>query len=223
MPPAARIGDAVIHVPPALVGNPATTVIIGMMPAWKGIPLALSAGVQSAQLSSESSIKIAEVTAVAAEAAAVAAAGTPGAPAAVTAATAARLTAETLKASSAAAMSGTISAAAAGGASIHTCATPWPIPPHGPGVVIDGSATVLIENMPACRMGNTIVEAIGPPSKIVSGCPTVIIGDSGGGGGGGGGGGSVAGGGAGAGGAGAAGAGAAAAAGGGAGAGTKPA
>ncbi|HQQ79214.1 MAG TPA: PAAR domain-containing protein, partial [Thermoanaerobaculia bacterium] len=98
------------------------------------------------------------------------------APAAVAAATAARLAAETLKASSAAAMSATIAAAAAGGASIHVCATPWPIPPHGPGVVIDGSATVSIENAPACRQGDTVVEAIGPPNKIVMGCTTVIIG-----------------------------------------------
>ena len=59
---------------------------------------------------------------------------------------------------------------------MHACTTPWPLPPHGPGVVIDGSATVMIQNMPACRMGDTIVEAIGPPNKIVMGCPTVIVG-----------------------------------------------
>jgi uncharacterized Zn-binding protein involved in type VI secretion len=42
--------------------------------------------------------------------------------------------------------------------------------------VIDGSATVLINNLPACRLGDTIVEAVGPPNKIVMGEPTVIIG-----------------------------------------------
>jgi hypothetical protein len=31
--------------------------------------------------------------------------------------------------------------------------------------------------MPAARMGDTILEAIGPPNKIVMGEPTVIIGD----------------------------------------------
>jgi hypothetical protein len=116
---------------------------------------------------------------VVAQAAAVAAAGTPGAPVAVAAATAARLAAETLKASSAAAMGGALAAAAAGGASTHVCAMPWPIPPHGPGVVIDGSPTVLINNMPACRLGDTIVEAIGPPNKIMMGCMTVTIGSAG--------------------------------------------
>jgi uncharacterized Zn-binding protein involved in type VI secretion len=42
--------------------------------------------------------------------------------------------------------------------------------------VIDGSATVLINNLPACRLGDTIIEAVGPPNKIVMGEPTVIIG-----------------------------------------------
>lgn len=176
--PAARLTDAVVHpTPPVLTGGPpALTVLIGNLPAWKGIPLALSAGVQAAQQTSESAIKIAEGIALATAAAAVAAAGTPAAPTAAAAATAARLAAETLKASSAAAMSATIGAAAAGGASMHVCALPWPIPPHGPGVVIDGSSTVIIENMPACRMGDTIVEAIGPPNKIVMGCLTVVVG-----------------------------------------------
>jgi uncharacterized Zn-binding protein involved in type VI secretion len=62
----------------------------------------------------------------------------------------------------------------AGGADIHQCVTPEP--PHGPGVVINGSSTVLINGLPACRMGDTIIEAFGPPNNIVSGCPTVKIG-----------------------------------------------
>ena len=176
--PVARLTDAVVHpAPPVLTGGPpALTVLIGNLPAWKGIPLALAAGIQAAQQASESAIKTAEAIAISTAAAAVAAAGTPGAPVAVAAATAARLAAETLKASSAAAMSATIGAAAAGGASMHACLLPWPIPPHGPGVVIDGSSTVIIENMPACRMGDTIVEAIGPPNKILLGCLTVVVG-----------------------------------------------
>jgi uncharacterized Zn-binding protein involved in type VI secretion len=72
-------------------------------------------------------------------------------------------------------MSNTITSSA-GGADIHNCATPLPIPPHGPGVVIDGSRTVLINGLPACRMGDTIVEALGPPNKITIGCSTVLIG-----------------------------------------------
>jgi hypothetical protein len=168
--------------PPVLTGPPALTVLIGGQPAWKGIPLAAGPGLLAASTSTQATLQTLETTALAAEAAAAAAAGTPGAPAAVAAATAARLAAETAKASSAAANAASIAAAAAGG-SIHACAMPWPIPPHGPGVVIDGSPTVMIENSPACRLGDTIIEAIGPPNKITMGCPTVIIGDSGGGGG----------------------------------------
>ena len=34
----------------------------------------------------------------------------------------------------------------------------------------------LINNLPACRMGDTVLEAVGPPNKIVSGEMTVVIG-----------------------------------------------
>jgi PAAR motif len=104
-------------------------------------------------------------TAVAATAAA---AGTPGAPAAYAAE-------QTVKGSVLASMSSAISSASAG-ADIHACTTPLPVPPHGPGVVIDGSATVLINNLPACRLGDTVLEAAGPPNKIAKGELTVIIG-----------------------------------------------
>ena len=46
----------------------------------------------------------------------------------------------------------------------------------GPGVVIDGSATVFINGLPACRQGDTVIEALGPPNKIAMGMPTVQIG-----------------------------------------------
>jgi uncharacterized Zn-binding protein involved in type VI secretion len=109
-----------------------------------------------------------DITIKTAEAATVAAAGTPGLPAVKTAE-------ETTKTTAATSMSSTIMSSA-GGADIHNCTTPLPIPPHGPGVVIDGSTTVLINGLPACRMGDTIVEAVGPPNKIMKGCPTVLIG-----------------------------------------------
>lgn len=163
MPPAARITDPVAHpLPPVLTGGPtAITVIIGFLPAWRGIGAAGAAGLQTAKKASEVRIKVAE-------AATVAAAGTPGAPAA-------KLAEETLKAAEAVAMGAMISGAAAG-TDIHVCATPLPIPPHGPGVVITPSKTVVIANMPAARQGDTILEAIGPPNKIAMGCPTVLIG-----------------------------------------------
>jgi len=37
------------------------------------------------------------------------------------------------------------------------------------------SLTVLIEKLPAARMGDKVVEA-GPPNSIAAGCPTVMIG-----------------------------------------------
>lgn len=166
--PAARLTDPVVHpLPPVLQPGPGSpTVIIGFMPAWRGIPAAAAAALQAAKQASDATIK-------AAEAATVAAAGTPGAPAAKAAEEAAKATA--------AATMGSMITSMAGGADIHTCATPLPIPPHGPGLVIDGSKTVLINNLPACRQGDTIVEAVGPPNKIAMGCPTVIIGDQSGG------------------------------------------
>ena len=161
--PAARITDAVAHpLPPVLTGGPGSpNVLIGNLPAWRGIPLASAGAILSAKAVSETGIK-------AAEAATLAAAGTPGLPAA-------KLAEETTKATAAASMSSTI-VSGAGGADIHNCATPLPVPPHGPGVVISGSLTVLINGLPASRLGDTIVEALGPPNKILAGCATVLIG-----------------------------------------------
>lgn len=161
--------------PPVLQPGPGSpTVIIGYLPAWRGIPAAAAAALQAAKKISDTTIQVAE-------SATLAAAGTPGAPAA-------KAAEEATKAACAAAMGSMISSMA-GMADIHLCTTPLPVPPHGPGVVIDGSVTVMINNLPACRMGDTILEAVGPPNKIMKGQMNVIIGDSGSGGGGGGGGG----------------------------------
>lgn len=161
--PAARITDNVMHpLPPVLTPGPGSRdVFIGGLPAWRGIPAAAAAALQAAKTASDITIKTAE-------AATLAAAGTPGGPAAYTAE-------QTAKATALAALSSTISGMA-GMSDIHACTTPSPVPPHGPGVVIDGSQTVLINNMPACRMGDTIIEPLGPPNKIMKGEMTVIIG-----------------------------------------------
>ncbi len=161
MPPAARITDPVVHpLPPVLTGGPtAITVIIGGLPAWRGIGGAAAAAIQSANQTAMQTIQVAE-------AATLAAAGTPGAPAAYTAE-------QTAKATALASMSSMISSS---GTDIHVCATPSPVPPHGPGVVTTPSTTVMVANMPAARQGDTITEAIGPPNTIAMGCPTVIIG-----------------------------------------------
>jgi PAAR motif len=161
--PAARITDNVAHpLPPVLTGGPtAITVLIGFLPAWRGVGAAAAAALQSAKQISDTAIQVAE-------AATLAAAGTPAAPAA-------KLAEEATKAAAAAAMGSMISGLA-GGSDIHACVTPLPIPPHGPGLVIDPSATVTVANQPAARMGDTIIEAVGPPNKIVKGEMTVIIG-----------------------------------------------
>jgi uncharacterized Zn-binding protein involved in type VI secretion len=58
----------------------------------------------------------------------------------------------------------------------HTCPLQEPGPvPHVGGIVQMGSTTVLINNFPAARMGDVIVES-GPPNTIAMGCPTVLIG-----------------------------------------------
>ncbi|MEO8649389.1 MAG: PAAR domain-containing protein [Acidobacteriota bacterium] len=161
--PAARITDNVVHpLPPVLFPGPGSmNVLIGCLPAWRAVPAGAGAGIQAAQKATQIAIE-------AAEAATKAAAGTPGGPAAYAAE-------QALKTSTLASMSSSI-ASASGGADIHMCVTPSPIPPHGPGVVIDGSTTVLVNNLPQSRLGDTIIEPIGPPNKIVKGMFTVIVG-----------------------------------------------
>jgi uncharacterized Zn-binding protein involved in type VI secretion len=71
---------------------------------------------------------------------------------------------------------------------MHTCpaVNPGvPPPPHVGGSVMATAVMVLIGGKPAARMGDTVI-CTGPPSSIIVGCPTVLIGDAGGGGGGGG-------------------------------------
>ncbi len=164
MPGAARVGDPVSHpLPPVLGAGPGSPdVLIGMKPAWRGVPAAAADAIKSAKDASDKGIE-------AAEKATQAASGTPGQPAA-------KAAEEATKAAAATAMGSMISGSA-GGADIHTCTVPLPVPPHGPGVVVDGSGSVLINNLPAARQGDTIVEAVGPPNKITTGDATVLIGD----------------------------------------------
>ena len=166
MPPAARITDPVVHpLPPILTGGPtAVTVIIGFLPAWRGIGAAVAANLSGGKIESEKNIKKAELTTEAAKKV-----GNP------TAITAAEANEAKVKLEEAAKMAATILAAAAM-TDIHVCATLLPLPPHGPGVDVKPSQTVMIKGMPAARMGDEILEAIGPPNFIAMGCPTVIIG-----------------------------------------------
>ncbi len=162
---AARIMDPVLHPLPGMLqpGPGSFTVHIGSKPAWRAVPSAAAAGIQAAKKTSDAIIKGFET-------ATKAAAGTPAAPAALAAETSAKATATSAMTS--------LFNAAGGGADIHTCATPVPPPaPHGPGVVIDGSPTVLINMLPASRAQDTVLEALGPPDKIMMGQYNVIIGN----------------------------------------------
>jgi uncharacterized Zn-binding protein involved in type VI secretion len=60
-------------------------------------------------------------------------------------------------------------------ADIHTCPLFDTLKPHVGGVVAVGSVTVLINNLPAARQSDQVVEA-GAPNPIALGEPTVLIG-----------------------------------------------
>lgn len=62
------------------------------------------------------------------------------------------------------------------GADMHACPQVTGVVPHVGGMVAMGSTTVLIGGLPAARMGDSIVEAAGPPNSIVMGATTVLIG-----------------------------------------------
>ena len=57
----------------------------------------------------------------------------------------------------------------------HSCPLSTFGVPHVGGPVLKGSTSVFINNRPAARMGDTIIEN-GPPNSIVAGCPSVLIG-----------------------------------------------
>jgi uncharacterized Zn-binding protein involved in type VI secretion len=169
---AARVTDQVLHpTPPALgSGVGSQNVRIGGLPAWRGMPRGAAGGLKQAKADADKEIKTAEAMTRQAT-------GTPGYAVAKNAE-------QGLKAEKARAMTSQIletvaNLASSGGGMIdvHSCSTLLPLPPHGPGVVTEGSSTVLINGLPACRMGDTLLEAIGPENKIVRGCTSVIIGD----------------------------------------------
>ena len=57
----------------------------------------------------------------------------------------------------------------------HACPLSSGPRPHVGGVVVTGSATVLINGFPAARQGDVIAES-GLSNTIMMGCPTVFIG-----------------------------------------------
>ncbi len=57
----------------------------------------------------------------------------------------------------------------------HSCPLSTGQVPHAGGTVQAGSSTVLINDMPAARQGDAVVEN-SPPNSIAAGSPTVLIG-----------------------------------------------
>ncbi len=60
-------------------------------------------------------------------------------------------------------------------ADFHTCPLVDGLKPHVGGMVMMGSATVMINQLSAARQGDLVVEA-GPPNAIAMGAPNVMIG-----------------------------------------------
>lgn len=179
--PAARFGDPVTHVNPPTLSSPgpgSPDVIIDHKKAWRGVDAAAASAIQASKKTSDGVVDAAITARKAAEKATIAAAAPPaaGLPAAQAAEKLAKAAEQTAKASALAALSTMVNSMAMG-ADIHLCRVPSPSPPHGPGVVVDGSDTVFINGKPACRKGDTVIEPLGPPNKIKDGCPTVFIGE----------------------------------------------
>ncbi len=60
-------------------------------------------------------------------------------------------------------------------ADVHSCPLVTGTVPHVGGVITQGSLTVLINDLPAVRQGDLILES-GPANTVAAGCPTVLIG-----------------------------------------------
>lgn len=159
--PAARLTDMTAHGSPLSPGIGSPNVLIGGLPAWRGLGAAGVAALAAAV--AKAATDIAEASAKAA-----AAAATPAGPAAQA----------NLVETAASAVADIGATMAASGADIHACPIVKVVIPDGPGVVITGSQTVSINGMPACRLGDTIQEATSV-NMIAMGQMNVIIGDVG--------------------------------------------
>lgn len=156
--PAARMGDPSAHGNPLAPGPGSMNVMIGGQPAWLGMTPAGAAAIAAAVAAAMAAIAQAQAVATAT-------AGTPAGPAAQ--ANLVKTAVEQVTAVS--------SAMFGSGASTEACPLLTVVIPHGPGVVMNGSTTVMINNFPACRVGDLIQE-VTIASSIASGCPTVVIG-----------------------------------------------
>jgi uncharacterized Zn-binding protein involved in type VI secretion len=161
---AARLNDLTSHGTPLSPGPGSGDVFIESLPAWRGLPGLLASAFLAIQREADTAMRVAE-------AATTAAAGTPAAASAANAEHALKL--------ALAKHMGAVVDAHAGPADVHCCPKPVPHPPHGNGIVIDGSTTVFINSRRACRIGDRVLEAVGGGNPISNGAKTVFIGDPG--------------------------------------------
>ncbi|NNF00934.1 MAG: hypothetical protein HKN25_18100 [Pyrinomonadaceae bacterium] len=162
MPPAARVSDWTSHFSlPLNTGPGSPNVMIGFLRAWRAVPVAAAAGLQAALTAVETTMTSLET-----------ATKTAPDPASKSTALAVETAAKT------AANSTMASVMAQTGADIHICpkfASPSFVP-HGPGVVLKASTTVIINNLPAARQGDKVVETLGGNNPISRGEIAVLIG-----------------------------------------------
>jgi uncharacterized Zn-binding protein involved in type VI secretion len=159
MPPAARLTDITVHGSPLLPGTGSMNVLIGGLPAWRAMSPAAVAGFLLLVAKILSNVnKLA--TAI----------STNNVPAAT------KIGKD---------LADQVPQAVSMIGAMDKIVCPMLLlriagPPHGMGVMLGGSQTVLINNLPAGRVGDQIRELLSPePNSVAVGCPTVIIGDSG--------------------------------------------
>lgn len=173
--PAARVGDPTAH-GISLTGAGSASVWINSKPAWRAVVPA--AGPSPAVASLRIAQQVARTAIETAEAATLAAIASGFGPAIVSA----KAAEQTVKTQQAGTMSTAVASAvsalsaAAGPPDVHVCTVPLPVPPHGPGVVPAGSETVFIGGYAAARLGDQVLEAVGPPNSIAGGEASVVIG-----------------------------------------------
>lgn len=145
---AARLGDMTAHGTPLAPGPCSQNVFIGKKPAWRGLPTASVGQLTSSAQNATRSLSQA---------------------------TTATNEAERAKHLQQVAQETANMTQIMAYTDQHACPVVKAFVPDGNGVVIDGSQTVLINGLPACRMGDTIQETTSV-NKITTGEPTVLIG-----------------------------------------------
>jgi uncharacterized Zn-binding protein involved in type VI secretion len=156
MPAAARLTDITIHGSPFVPGTGSSNVLVGNLPALRAVSPAAAAGFVA--LCAQIAVNAQKL------AAAITSSNVPAAAEAT----------KNLKDQVPQAMNMI--------ASMDKITCPMLLlrvagPPHGMGVMLGGSSTVMINNMPAGRVGDTIQEILSlDPNFVAVGLPTVQIG-----------------------------------------------